>query len=79
MQGRNRGTDIENRLVNKEGKESRGQIKIMATDIYTLLFVKWPVGSSYIALGARLCDDLEGWDRETVGGRLKRDGIYVYL
>ena len=51
----------------------------MATDIYTLLFVKWPVGSSYIALGAQLCDDLEGWDRETVGGRLKRDGIYVYL
>ena len=26
-----------------------------------------------------LCDDLEGWDRGWVGGRLKREGIYVYL
>ena len=25
-----------------------------------------------------LCDDLEGWDAE-VGGRLEREGIYVYL
>ena len=26
-----------------------------------------------------LCDDLEGWDWGEVGGRLKREGIYVYL
>ena len=79
MQGRNRGTDIEKRLVDTEGKESRGQIKIIATDIYALLCVKWLVGSSYIAQGAQLYDDLEGRDRETVGCRLKRDRIYVYL
>ena len=27
----------------------------------------------------RLCDDLEGWDGVSMGGRLKREGIYVYL
>ena len=26
-----------------------------------------------------LCDDLEGWDRGEVGGRLKKEGIYVYI
>ena len=25
-----------------------------------------------------LCDDLEGWDEGGVGGRLKKEGIYVY-
>ena len=25
------------------------------------------------------CDNLEEWNRETAGGRLKREGIYVYL
>ena len=35
--------------------------------------------SSYIKITLLLCDDLEGWDRGWVGGRLKREGIYVYL
>ena len=26
-----------------------------------------------------LCDNLEGWDGEEVGGRFKREGTYVYL
>ena len=26
-----------------------------------------------------LCDDLEGWDEAGVEGRLKREGICVYL
>ena len=26
-----------------------------------------------------LCDILEGWDGEEVGGRFKREGTYVYL
>ena len=26
-----------------------------------------------------LCINVEGWDREWVGGRFKREGIYVYL
>ena len=36
--------------------------------------------SCCVAQGAQtaLCDDLEGWDGG-VGGRLKREGIYVYL
>ena len=30
-------------------------------------------------LSSVLCDDLEWWDRERVGGRLKREWIYVYM
>ena len=26
-----------------------------------------------------LCDNLEGWDGEEVGGRFKREGTHVYL
>ena len=26
-----------------------------------------------------LCINLEGWDGEEMGGRFKREGIYVYL
>ena len=26
-----------------------------------------------------LCDDLDGWDGGEAGGRLKPEGIYVYL
>ena len=26
-----------------------------------------------------LCDDLEGYDGGAVGGRLRREGIYIYL
>ena len=36
------------------------------------------MGSCYRDLSLVLCDDLEGWDLG-VGGRLKREGIYVYL
>ena len=25
------------------------------------------------------CDDLDGWDGGLVGGRLKKEGIYVYM
>jgi len=25
------------------------------------------------------CDDLDGWGEERVGGRLKGNGIYVYI
>lgn len=27
----------------------------------------------------RICDDLGGWDVGGVGGRSKRDGIYVHI
>ena len=26
-----------------------------------------------------LCDDLDGWDGGGLGGRSKREGIYVYI
>ena len=31
------------------------------------------------ALSSMLCHDLERWDGGGVGGRLKRDGIHVYI
>ena len=31
----------------------------------------------YRETGMELCDDLEGWD-ESRGGRLKREGLYIY-
>ena len=30
-------------------------------------------------LKQKLCINLEGWDGEGMGGRFKREGIYVYL
>ena len=40
-----------------------------------------PVGICCMVQGAQplLCDNLEGWDREGGGGRLKREGTHVYL
>ena len=47
----------------------------------TLPYVKY-IGRGNLLCDARssnpmLCDKLEGWDG--VGGRLKREGMYVYL
>ena len=50
-------------------------------DVYTLPCVKRrAMGSCRVdrELSLVLCDDLEGW-HAGVGGRLKREGIYVYL
>ena len=30
-------------------------------------------------LSLGLCDDLGGWDGERVGGRSKKEGMYVYI
>ena len=40
MQGRNRDTDIENRLVHTRGEGEGGMDQEGSTDIYTLLSVK---------------------------------------
>ena len=36
---------------------------------------KWEAAIQHRELSSVLCDDIEGW----VGGRLKREGIYVYI
>lgn len=36
-------------------------------------------GSGFLHLSLELCDNLELWDRQRLGGRLKREGINVYL
>ena len=55
----------------------------LPSPIYTLPCVK-QIASGKLLYGHRelslvLCDDLEGWDWGEVRGRLKREGIYVYL
>ena len=41
---------------------------------------KWEAAGDHRELSSMLCGDLEGWDgNEGVGGRLKREEIYVYL
>ena len=40
----------------------------------------WEVVVKHKELSSVLCDDLAGWDGEwRVGGRSKREGIYVYI
>ena len=36
---------------------------------------KWEAAIQHTELSSVLCDDIEWW----VGGRLKREGIYVYI
>ena len=38
----------------------------------------WEVAVQHREFNSVLCDDLEGWDGRA-GGRLKREGIYVYV
>ena len=40
---------------------------------------EWEAAASHSELRPLLCDDLEGWDRWEVGGRFKKEGIYVCL
>ena len=40
---------------------------------------QWEFAVCLRKLKQGLCINLEGWDGEGMGGRLKRDGIYVYL
>ena len=55
----------------------------IAFSIYTLPCVKYIASGKllYRELPSVLCDELEGCDRWELGGggRLKREGIYVYI
>ena len=49
--------------------------------MYTAMCEKdssWEAAIQHRELSSVLCDDLEGWD-EGVGGRLKREGMDVYI
>ena len=46
----------------------------------TLPCVKqWEPAIQHWELSLVLCGDLDGWDGGEVGGRSKREGIYVYV
>ena len=40
---------------------------------------QWGFAVCLMKLKQGLCINLERWDEEGMGGRLKREGIYVYL
>ena len=40
---------------------------------------QWEFAVCLRELNPGLCNNLEGWDGEKVGERLKREGTYVYL
>ena len=40
---------------------------------------QWEFAVCFRKLKQGLCINLERWDEEGMGGRLKREGIYVYL
>ena len=51
-------------------------------DTYTLSCVEksqWEVAAWHRELSLVLCDELERWDGRWVGGRLRREGMYVYM
>ena len=82
LQGRNGDIDIENRLVNTAGEGEGGINWESSMDIYTLPRVKQTASGKLLhnrETNLVLCDSPEGWDRAWVGGRLKREGIYVCL
>ena len=50
-------------------------------ETYTLPYVnmQWESALCYRELSPLLCDNLEGWDGWEVGGRINREGTWVYL
>ena len=80
FQGRNRETDMKNRLMDTAGDGEGGMNWENSTELYTLSYVKWQlVGSCCITQGALpgalwLPRGMGWWG----GGRFKREGIYVY-
>ena len=48
------------------------------TRIFMVIKIVFPEVVYHRELSLLLCDDLEGWDGG-MGGRLKREGIYVYI
>ena len=48
------------------------------TRIFMAIKIVFPEVVYHRELSLLLCDDLEGWDGG-MGGRLKREGIYVYI
>ena len=83
LQGSNEETDTENRLIDTGGgEEGEAEIYGGVTGTLPLPYVnREPVGNCWMAQETQTgaLYHLEGWDGEGEGGRLKREGIYVYL
>ena len=74
MQGSSGETDIENRLMDME----RGEERNMETYITICKIANGNL--LYVSRNSnRLCINLDGWDRKVMGGRFRREEIYIYL
>ena len=78
MQGRNGDTDVENGLGNKSGGGEGGGNGESSTAIYTLPYVNQMLVKSCCSQRS-LAWSLTGGTGVQVGGRLKKEGIHVYL
>ena len=78
--GQDRDAAVKNGHVDTVGREGRMN-RDTETGTYTPPCVpsEWEPALQCWELSSVLCGDLDGWDGVGVGGRLKRDGIYVYI
>ena len=78
----NRDGKVVHRLVDTVGEGEGGMNSESSTGMHTLACAKHIGGGKlllYKNLRLVLCVDLEGGMEGGVGGKLKREGIYVYL
>ena len=83
LQGRNRDADIENRLVETAREGEGGTNGESSIETYTLPYVQYIASGNLLYNAGNsnpvLCDKLEGGMGWKVGGRIIREGTYVYL
>ena len=77
MQGSNGETDIENRLMDMGEGEMCGKSNMGTYITICRIHSQWEFAYSKLKNG--LCISLEGGMGREMGGKFKREGIYVYL
>ena len=79
LQGNSGETDIENRLMDMGRGEERVRCIMETYIIVCKIDSQWEYAVWLRKLKQGLCINLEGWNGREMGGRFKKEGIYVYL
>ena len=82
LQGSNGETDIENKRTDMgrgEEGEMYGKSNMETSITICKIHYQWEFAVWLRKLKQGLCISLEEWDGGGMGGRFKREGIYVYL